>query len=273
MENRELRIITQLSLLLLISLAVVSFFGIFIPVTYERETASMAAQGTGQDIVDLFLAEPLLLSSLLLLRKNNIFGFYIFGGTVFYILYSFVIYCFGVHFNIMFLLYCATMGLSTYIFIIYIHAAGKPDVQKWFNNKLPGMFIGICLILISLMFYILWLKDVIPAIFNNRVPASVSDYNLLVNPVHVIDISFALPGLIISAVLLMKKKNLGYLLAPIGLVFILILAVALTMMVVMIKVRGISDETSSVAPIFIILAVVCLAFLLLFVKHLKKYRF
>ena len=273
MENKKLRIITLLSLLLSISLAVASFFGIFVPATYERETASMAAQGTGQDIVNLFLVVPLLLVSLLLLRKNNIIAFYVFGGTVFYILYSFVIYCFGVHFNIMFLLYCATLGLSTYIFIIYIHAAGKLGVQKWFNDKLPGMFIGICLILISLMFYILWLKDVIPAIFNNTVPASVSDYNLLVNPVHVIDISFALPGLIISAGLLMRKRNFGYLFAPIGLVFILILAIALAMMVVMIKVRGIGDETSSIAPIFVILAVVCLAFLFLFMKELNKFRF
>ncbi|MBN2214331.1 MAG: hypothetical protein JW723_08805 [Bacteroidales bacterium] len=272
MKNKELRIITLLSLLLAISLAVASVFGIFVWATYERETASMAAQGIGQDIVNLFLVVPLLVVSLLLLRKNNIIAFYVFGGTVFYILYSFIIYCFGVHFNMMFLVYCATLGLSVFIFIILLIEAGKLDVQNWFHDNLPVKAVGIFLLFISLMFYILWLKDVVPAIISNTVPASVSDYNLLVNPVHVIDISFALPGLIVTAALFMNKKNLGYILAPISLVFIFILAIALAIMVVMMKIRGIGDDTS-IAAIFIIMAAVSLIFLFLFMKALKKYQY
>lgn len=47
MINKQLKIITILSILLTITLTIVSFFGAFIPGTYEQETASMAAQGTG----------------------------------------------------------------------------------------------------------------------------------------------------------------------------------------------------------------------------------
>lgn len=135
------------------------------------------------------------------------------------------------------------------------------DIAGCFLNKLFLLFIAV-------MFYLLWFKDIIPAIVNNSVPESVSNYNLLVNPVHVIDIAFALPGLIITAILLLKKHHLGYILAPISLVFIINLAIALTGMVIMVKVRGISDDTS-VAAIFIILAVISFVFLIFFLRRLK----
>ncbi|MEJ2627598.1 MAG: hypothetical protein P8078_03445 [bacterium] len=125
------------------------------------------------------------------------------------------------------------------------------------------------MLIIAVMFYLLWFKEIIPAIVNNTIPKSVTDYDLLVNPVHVIDIAIALPGLIITAVLLIRKHQLGYILTPIFLVFIINLAVALTGMVIMVKVSGISDD-SSLATIFIVLAIMSGLFLFLFLKNLKK---
>src|SRR6056297_2261862 len=104
--------------------------------------------------------------------------------------------------------------------------------------------IGLYFILIAIMFYGIWLKEVLPAILDDTLPKSVSDYNLLVNPIHVLDIAIVLPGLIIAAILLLKKRPLGYILAPVFLVFIVILAGALMGMVFKLKAEGISDETS-----------------------------
>jgi len=142
-------------------------------------------------------------------------------------------------------------------------------VHKWFGEKVPTCLIGIYLIIIAVMFYLLWLKDIVPAIINNSIPNSVSVYNLLVNPVHVLDIAIALPGLIIVAVLLIKKHRLGYILTPIFLVFIIILATALVGMVVMLKVSHVSDDTS-IAGIFIFLAFISFIFLFLFLKNIKS---
>ena len=269
MVNKQLKIITVLSILLAISLAIVSYYGAFVPGTYERETVSLAAQGIGQDITDLFLVVPLLLISLILLRRNSRVAFYIYSGTVFYILYTFVIYCFGVHFNNLFLLYCLTLGLSLYTFILIFYALTRMDVQNWYDNKVPTRLIGIYLIIVSVMFYFLWLKDIIPAILTNSIPKSVSDYKLLVNPVHVIDIAFALPGLIITSILLMRKHKIGYILAPVCLVFIIIMAIALAVMVIVLKVKGISDDTS-IAAIFIFLAIISLIFLFIFLKRIRS---
>ncbi|MBN2245946.1 MAG: hypothetical protein JW755_08880, partial [Candidatus Aminicenantes bacterium] len=172
-------------------------------------------------------------------------------------------------FNSLFLLYCIILGLSIYSFILIIYELSKRDVENWFKPKVPAKASGIYLLVVSMMFYFLWLKEIIPAVISNTVPKSVSDYNLLVNPVHVIDIAFALPGLIITAVLLMKKNRYGYIFAPIAFVFVIILAVALAAMVLMVKIRDLSDE-GSVAVIFVVLAVISAAFLFLFLKNLIK---
>ena len=145
----------------------------------------------------------------------------------------------------------------------------KMDVENWFGPGLPVRFMGIYLIIVSAMFYLLWLKDVVPSILDNTVPKTVSDYNLLVNPVHVIDMAMALPGLVIAGVLLMRRHRLGYILAPLSLVFVIILAIALVGMVIMLKVKGISDDIS-IAAIFIILAIISIIFLFVFLKNLKN---
>jgi hypothetical protein len=267
MEHRKAIII--LSTVIAISLAVVSFFGAFDTATYERDSASMAAQVAGQDLVDLVFVVPLFILSLIFMLRNSRIASFLFGGTVFFILYSFCIYAFGVYFNKFFLLYCLTLGSSLYLFILVILELNKIDAQSWFGEKVPVRLTGVYLLLIAALFYMLWLKDVIPAILKDTIPKAVSDYNLLVNPVHVLDLSIALPGLILTAVLLMKKHRIGYILAPVLLVFIIILAIALAGMVIMTKARGITEDIS-IAGIFIVLAVISTVFLYLFLKNIKK---
>jgi hypothetical protein len=264
MKTVSLKILT---ILIMITLSVVSVFGAFFPGTYERDSASMAAQGMGQDLVDLFLVIPLLGVSLILMIRGSRVWTLIYGGLLFYILYSFIIYSLGVHFNRLFLVYCATLGLSTFAFIIYMREAGKMGVSEWFEDA-PVKTVSAYLIIVAAIFYILWLKSVIPAIIRDTVPAEVSAYDLPVNPVHVIDLSLALPGLIIAGILIRRKKDLGYLLASIGLVFMIILTIALAGMVVALVVRGINEDFT-VATIFAALTLATILFALLLFRKIR----
>ncbi len=269
MTSIQKNTIIILTIILASLLAVASYFGAFVTSTYERDAVSMAAQGIGQDFVDLFLIVPLLLIVLPFLKNVSRVILLIHAGTAFYVLYSFIIYAFGVHFNRLFLLYCFILGLSLYLFIYLIKLLSDLDVHDWFMDKMPVRSISSFLILIAVMFYLLWFKDIIPAIFNNTVPKSVSDYNLLVNPVHVIDIAFALPGLLITAILLIKKHKLGYIFTAVALEFIILLTIALIGMVVSLKLKGISDDIS-IAFIFTGLSVIGVVFFLLFIKNIKR---
>ncbi|MDX5151540.1 MAG: hypothetical protein R3188_03605, partial [Acidiferrobacterales bacterium] len=140
------------------------------------------------------------------------------------------------------------------------------QVQQWLGNRTPNRSTGIFFIIIAVLFYLLWLKDVVPAIYNHSVPASVADNDLLVNPVHVLDLAVALPGLVVTAILLFKKNPLGYLFAPIYLVFTILLALALIAMVVAVKQKGLSEDIS-VAGIFVVLAAISAVFLYQFQRN------
>src|SRR6056297_1109790 len=169
MEIKNQRTITVLGVLLAISLAVVSYLGAFHPLTYVRDADSMGAQGIGQDLIDLFFVVPVLLISLFYSRKNNRIGLLVLAGTLFYIMYSFIIYAFGVHFNRLFLLYCSTLGLSLFAFLILIMELNNQDVKSWFIKSGITKTIGVYFMVVATLFYLLWFKDVVPAIISNSV--------------------------------------------------------------------------------------------------------
>jgi hypothetical protein len=260
------RTIIVLTALMTAGLAAVSGFGAFDAATYARDAPSMAAQGAGQDLVDLVLVVPLLVVSLILMLRGSRIALFVFGGGVFYVLYSFFIYSFGVHFNRFFLVYCLILGTALYAFILVVLEAVRMPLEAWVGEKAPVRSVGTFLLAVSALFSLLWLKDAVPAVLGNTVPPSVADYGLLVNPVHVLDLAIALPGLVVAAVLLMRRRRLGFLLAPVALVFLVILAVALAAMVAMTKARGISED-ATVAAVFIGIAVISTVSLGLFLKN------
>lgn len=266
MQPKRPRLLTGLTLAMTAVLAIASYYGAFVPATYAHDSVSMGTQGMGQDFFDLFIVVPLLLILLALTLRGSRVAFLILGGTVFYVLYSYVIYAFGVHFNSLFLVYCAVFGTSFYLFLLCVIELHGQQLQHWFGDRTPNRATGIFFIIIAVMFYLLWLKDVLPAIFSNSVPATVADNDLLVNPVHVLDIAVALPGLIVTAILLFRKHPLGYLFAPIYLVFTILLALALIAMVVAVKQKGLSEDVS-IAGIFAVLAAISAVFMYQFLRN------
>jgi hypothetical protein len=201
----------------------------------------MAAQGVGQDWVTLLVGVPSLLLSLVALRRGSRMGMLIFGGALFYFLYSFLIYAFGLHFNRLFLLYCAVLGMSLYAFVLYLVGMSRVPVATWFVGA-PVRLVAGYLVVVALLFYGLWLSSVLPAVARDTVPADVRDYALLVNPVHVIDMAVALPGLLVAAAMIRKHRDLGYVLASVALIFMMLLCLALAGMVVLVVHRGISED-------------------------------
>ncbi len=269
MKEHQLFVIRILAILLAALLIVVSSFGAFVEATYSREVSSMATQGVGQDLVNLFIVSPLLLLSLIFMEKNSKAATFIFGGTVLYVLYSFVIYSFGVHFNNLFLLYCLILGSSLYLFILYISYVSGMDVKHWFEDSIPVKTIGGYFFLVAVIFYFLWLSDILPAIINDTIPESVMEYDLLVNPVHVMDLAIALPALIITAILLIKKNQLGYILTPILLVFTILLTIALAAMVISLQIKKMMTD-GSIAGFFVIPVLFSSTFLILFLRRMKR---
>lgn len=264
-QKKMIFILTLFTTLLMVYAA---FQGVFNPNTFAKDSKSFGTQGIGQDFVNLFFVAPLLLISLILFLKENKIGYYLFGGTVLYILYSYIIYAFGVHFNHLFLIYSLLFSFSLYLFIIFMMEFSAKEIKSWFQEQIPAKTMSIFMIVVAVMFYFIWLGEIIPALMSGTTPKTVTDNNLLVNPVHVLDLAFSLPALIIAAFLLLKRHKLGYILAPLLLVFIVVLTIALAGMAVNLALNNIS-ENFFLVYIFAVLSVLSMIILLLFFRKLN----
>ncbi len=250
-------------------MAMTSSIGFFTPGFYVRETLNWATQSLGQDMIDLFLVAPVLLISSLFSWKDNKTAVYIWAGTNLYLVYTFCIYCFDVHFNSLFIFYCINLGLSFYSLLWFVYIQVKTPDHIQVNNLVLPNIIGIYFILISIIFYLLWLSDIIPAIVAHNVPASLIEVGLPTNAIHVIDLAVLLPGMFITGILLLRKKTLAFILAPVILMFFILMSITISGLIILMSQKGL-DASMAVATALGFLAFFSLILLLLYAMELKK---
>ena len=268
MEKKNDVNILFLSMPLSILTAIVSYAGIFIQSTYSRETISYAAQGIGQDIVNLFIVVPILLITSYFAYRKSKLGLLIWSGAISYLTYSYTIYCFGLHFNNLFVIYCIILGLSFYSLAYFVTSSLQKNVSEWFSKKISTKSTGIFLIIIAVLFYFIWLSEIIPAIMMNEIPKSIIESGLLINPVHVLDLAICLPALIITGIALIKKRKAGFLLAPTMLIFCMLMAIAIAAMVLVMKSKGLESDMV-LFSVFGLITLISTLFLIRYLKALK----
>jgi hypothetical protein len=195
-----------------------------------------------------------------LLRKYKIAPF-ISVGTLFYIEYTFILYTFAVHFNGLFLVYCAIFGLTTYALVLSFTSADFTEHREYLLGRINIKFYSGFFIVLALMFYFLWLSEDIPAIINGVIPKSVIDSGLLTNPVHVLDISILLPGMILVSINLIRRRTIGHFFIPIFLVFTIIMAINIAGLILSTKMQGFPAELD-IAAIMALLAIIAIVLLI-----------
>jgi len=235
-------------------IVVISLGGILSPAIYSRETPGWAAQAVGQDWVDLLFAAPFIAVAAAYARAGSRAGRLLLAGGCLYSLYELLIYAFAVRFNALFLVYCAALGLSVLAFGAAMTAFQGEDVRGWFTDRLPRKTAGAWLIGIGVLFSLLWLAEIVPALAHGGLPASVAEAGVPTNPVHVIDLSVVLPAHVAGGALLLGRRPLGYRLAPILLAFGVLMSLSIGGMMVVMRLRGIPAAT----PVIAAMAALCL---------------
>src|SRR5690242_15740675 len=109
MKESNGKTILFLSIAIALLVIIASSTGLFLSHTYSNETFNWATQSLAQDVIDLFLIMPsLIITAVLAYRKNKI-PLLLWTGVIFSLIYTFVIYCFALHFNKLFIFYCVTL--------------------------------------------------------------------------------------------------------------------------------------------------------------------
>lgn len=237
-ERISLFLISALTCLLIY---MASYSGLAVPGFYAKETVNWQAQSVGQDMVNLFLATPFLLVSAFLVLLKKDYGFPLWAGCVLYLIYTYLIYCFNIHFNNYFLCYCCILGICFYLLFYFMQGYVREGISTDSKRGVEKV-IGLYFLIVSLLFCFLWLSDIVPAVMNNTIPKNLVDGGLVTNPVQVLDLSIFLPGVFIAGILLLKGQKLGYLLAPVLLTFFILMDSTIGLLTIIMIQKGVGTD-------------------------------
>jgi hypothetical protein len=214
------------SLLLAALVTTAALGGILLPSMYAREAASWAAQGIGQDWVNLLVVAPAMAVLAVAVSRGSRGARLLLGGALLYVAYSFLFYVFAVHFNRFFLVYCACLGLGFYGFQAVLLELWPEPVWNGFAVAAPRRAAGTWLVALGTAFAALWLSQVIPALREGIDPEGSAELGLLTNPVHVLDLSFLCPLMLATGTSALRRGRFGGVMAPILLAFSVVQALA-----------------------------------------------
>jgi hypothetical protein len=222
------------------------------------------AQSTAQDAVDFFLVLPVFVLSGLYVFRGERLAEPIWGGALIYLVYTFIIYCFAVHFNVLFLAYVAILGLSAYGLVYFVRRQVRRPGVRVLSSGRPAHVIGIYFLVVAVLFFLLWLADIIPAILQGITPPSLVAAGLVTNPVHILDLAIFLPGVFIVGLMLRRQHPLGLLFAPALLVFFVLMDITITVIFVAQQAAGAPVNLAGMVlmPLMALLSVIGLVWFL-----------
>lgn len=212
---------------------------------FRGDSPYLVAQAIGQDLVTLLVALPALVIGAVLAARGSDRARLVWLGVLVYLVYTYVIYAFHIRFNPLFLVYVALLGFSLYALIGGLATTDFDRIKARHTRENTAKAAGIFLLAVSVLFYFVWLGEVVPALISGTVPQSIADNGTPTNGVHVLDMAWILPSLILTGFWLRRRRPIAYALAGALLAFLPLLALAIVVMVVAMALYG---QASSVAP-------------------------
>src|SRR6266699_2450702 len=256
-----------LSVLVAFLVLIASSAGLFLKSLYARETMSWTVQAYGQDIANIVAAAALFIA-VYFVSKGSVKAFLVWIGVLIALIYPYIIYAFDIHFNSLFLVYVAIVGLSFYTLVGSLMHLHLDNLQPSFAATTKARPVSVFLLLVAVLFALLWLSEDIPALLTGKIPQTVMESGLLTSPVHVLDLGLLLPAMIITSILLWRRKLLGYLLAIPLLVFSVLTGIGILTTFLAMSREGVPTSVGIEAFIAIII-VVSLVLSVLFLRGVK----
>ena len=267
MFKERFRISILLSCIIIVLAAIASAGGFFLEDLYRDNELTKTAW-FGNDIVTLFLAVPLMIGGLMFSLRGSMKAQLVWLGTLGYMIYNYIFYLYGAAFNAFFLIYVALFTLSTYALIF---ALIKVDVKRFyesFSTKTPTKLIGGYLIFFAVFLGGMWIASSLSFIATGVVPEAILQTDHPTGVVFATDLALLVPALIVSAILLIKRRAWGYVLSAI--VMIKSVAYSLVLMIMTLVSNMKLGVVDPYIAIWIFLSVTCMIALGLLMGNVKE---
>ena len=165
-------------------------------------------------------------------------------------------------YNPLFLVYAFLLGSSFFAFSLTLMGFDIEKLPEAFKPKTPTGLCGGFLIFNTLAIGQLWLGVVVPPLLDGSIyPAQLQHYTTLI--VQGLDLGLLLPLSLVSGILLLKKRPMGYLLVPVYLVFLSLLMTALTAKIIAMALTGVNViPVIFIIPTILVITIVCAVLML-----------
>lgn len=175
---------------------------------YRKVVSPEWLPGTiSQDLITVFVSVVLLYLAAQT-KEDNVKKQIIATSFLAYLFYAYGIFVIERFYNSFYLIYIAIFTVSFWSLVYGLKSIRVSILEKARISKLVR-FISIgFLIFIPLLFYFLWTMQLLPLMQTGKKLE-------FAYSIFILDMVFVLPALIISAFLIIKKKGLGFVLAPI----------------------------------------------------------
>jgi len=137
------------------------------------------------------------------------------------------------------------MGLSFYGLVGVREFLVPDEVAKAYSPGAPRRSIAVTFLLLAVSAAAGEVKEIVEALRAGQIPRGAAEAGQFTDPIHVLDLCFLLPALMIAAVMLLRRKQMGYALAPVLSVMLILISIEVVpaMMVVLFK-KGLASDLS-----------------------------
>jgi hypothetical protein len=159
----------------------------------------------------LLVGLPVLATAMLGAARGSPRGLVVWLGTLAYLLYQGVLFCFAVPLNRVFLAYVAYLGLCLWSLVTLLLRTSLDAFAGRVSPRMPARRLAAVAAFLVLANGYAWLSQIVPATVDNDPGSLLKDTGLLTNPVFVQDLAVWLPLLAVAAVATWNRRPWGLL--------------------------------------------------------------
>jgi hypothetical protein len=222
----------------------------------------------GTAVALLAVGLPVLVIAMIGTSRGSARAFVVWLGTLGYLIYQAVLFCFATPLNNLFLLYVGYLGTAVWSTVILLRATDLHAFAARLSGAVPARIIAAAALVLAVLNADAWLSQIIPAMLSSN-PTSVLDgTGLVTNPIYVQDLAIWLPLLASAAVACWRGRSWGRLITAALLALFVLESISIS---VDQWFGSHADPTSAVSsmsmvPVFAVVAAVTLVLLAWFLR-------
>lgn len=230
------------------------------------EVSIGSMQGTA--LVLLVVTLPVLVASMVLVSRGVTVGVIGWLGALGSVVYQSVLFLVATPFNAFFFLYVALLSLSIWALVALVARMPTAELAEAIGAGAPVRVVAGYLLVNAALFLGLWLQATVPAVLSADPPAFLEGTGMTTGPVQILDLGFTLPLMFLGAVMLLRRRPWGFVLAG---ALLVMLAIETASIGVDQWFGHAADPSSSVAsdamtPVFAVMTALGLGVLALFLR-------